>query len=209
MLIASQRALAQRLGAVAPFATPKARLEQYPTPSAIAAELLWHAHMRADLHGRRIIDLGCGGGIFGIGALLLDAQHVAFVDIDPAAIALCERNLASLIGSDERAELIGEDARRYDHNADLLFMNPPFGVRQPHADRAFLDSATRLAPIIYTLHLRSTATYVERFLTKAGYRIEERFVFRFALANTLAGHTRVRHDVDVIAYRAVRPSKSL
>ena len=44
----------------------------------------------------RMVDLGCGSGILGVTALLLDAKHVTAFDLDPKAIeetiALAERN---------------------------------------------------------------------------------------------------------------------
>lgn len=42
--------------------------------------------------GRTVLDLGCGSGILGIGALKLGASHVTAVDIDSNAAAIAERN---------------------------------------------------------------------------------------------------------------------
>ena len=47
-----------------------------------------------DPAGKDVLDMGCGSGILGIGALKLGAAHVTAVDIDSNAAAIAERNLA-------------------------------------------------------------------------------------------------------------------
>ena len=47
-----------------------------------------------DLSGKRVLDLGCGSGILGIGALLLGADKVVACDIDPNARQAAEQNAA-------------------------------------------------------------------------------------------------------------------
>lgn len=44
--------------------------------------------------GKRVLDLGCGSGILGIGALLLGCESCLGVDIDPKAPAVAEANAA-------------------------------------------------------------------------------------------------------------------
>ncbi|BBB27329.1 50S ribosomal protein L11 methyltransferase [Amphritea japonica] len=45
------------------------------------------------LEGKQVVDYGCGSGILGIAALLLGAQHVTAVDIDPQALDASLDNL--------------------------------------------------------------------------------------------------------------------
>ena len=45
-----------------------------------------------DLHGKTVIDYGCGSGILAIAALKLGAKEVYAVDIDPQAILATEEN---------------------------------------------------------------------------------------------------------------------
>lgn len=47
----------------------------------------------ADLNGKTVIDYGCGSGILAIAALLLGAEKVYAVDIDPQAIEATKQNL--------------------------------------------------------------------------------------------------------------------
>lgn len=45
-----------------------------------------------DLHGKRVLDVGCGSGILSIAALKLGAESVDGVDIDPQAITASRQN---------------------------------------------------------------------------------------------------------------------
>lgn len=45
-----------------------------------------------DLHGKTVLDFGCGSGILGIAALKLGASRVVGVDIDPQALQASEDN---------------------------------------------------------------------------------------------------------------------
>ena len=58
------------------WAKPRVELEQYPTPPDIAAHMLLAAAEEGDIEGKLIADLGCGGGVLGIGAALLGAERV-------------------------------------------------------------------------------------------------------------------------------------
>ena len=86
--------LISHLQQVRTWERPNVALEQYPTPPDIAAHMLLAADAEEDLEDSLIADLGCGGGILGIGAALLGAGHVLCVDIDPAALSVAAENVA-------------------------------------------------------------------------------------------------------------------
>ena len=44
------------------------------------------------LEGVSVLDMGCGSGILGIGALLLGAEHATAVDIDENAVKIAVEN---------------------------------------------------------------------------------------------------------------------
>ena len=46
------------------------------------------------MHGKKVLDFGCGSGILGIAALLLGAESVVAVDIDAQAITATRQNAA-------------------------------------------------------------------------------------------------------------------
>ena len=70
------RQLESLLEDVAVFEAPKIALEQFPTSAQLAARIVHVAHGLGDVEGRVVLDLGCGGGVLAIAAVLLGAQHV-------------------------------------------------------------------------------------------------------------------------------------
>ena len=74
-----------------------------------------------DLHGRTVIDFGCGSGVLGIAALKLGAARVVAVDHDPQAV-LATRDNAARNAVDDRIEVLHSDGFA-DHNADLVMAN--------------------------------------------------------------------------------------
>ena len=73
-----------------PNPAPIIKLEQYPTPANIAADIIFHAYIEDDIADRTVLDLGCGTGIFAIGAKLLSASEVLGMDIDGTSLAIAE-----------------------------------------------------------------------------------------------------------------------
>lgn len=63
------------------------------THATTALCLEWLAS--TDLAGTRVVDLGCGSGILGIGALLLGARSVQAIDIDAQALTATRENAAA------------------------------------------------------------------------------------------------------------------
>ncbi|MBI2110499.1 methyltransferase, partial [Candidatus Woesearchaeota archaeon] len=108
-------------------------LEQYETDSEFAAKLLWSAFLHGDIKGKVIADLGCGNGILGIGALLLGAKKVYFVDVCDLGIAKKNASEINL----KNAFFIQKDVREFKQKVDCVIQNPPFGVKKKHADKAF------------------------------------------------------------------------
>lgn len=45
-----------------------------------------------DIEDKVVGDLGCGGGILGIGAAILGSGHTVGIDIDPSALAIAQEN---------------------------------------------------------------------------------------------------------------------
>ena len=94
--IGTKSQLAIALSKLDGFKDPKLRQEQYITDSEIAASVLWSAHLFKDIEGKVIADLGCGTGVLGIGALLLGAKMVLFIDSDKEALAIAKKNVLKL-----------------------------------------------------------------------------------------------------------------
>src|SRR3989344_1050805 len=92
-MVGSKSSLAIVLSSLKVFEGPKVKAEQYPIDSEIAAEVLWQAYLLGDISKVSVADLGAGTGILGIGALLLGAEKVYFVENDSLALETAKENL--------------------------------------------------------------------------------------------------------------------
>ena len=61
-----KRDLEIRLQSVRNFADPDPALEQYMTPATMAADILFTAYSNGDVEGMKVLDLGCGTGMFSV-----------------------------------------------------------------------------------------------------------------------------------------------
>ncbi|MDD1708640.1 MAG: METTL5 family protein [Methanoregulaceae archaeon] len=152
------------------FSDPSPLLEQYQTPAALAARLLFHAALKGDIEGRRVCDLGCGTGVLAIGAVLLGAREVVAVDIDTRSLQTAREN-----ASRARADLLLLQADIKDPetpyrigNCDTVVMNPPFGAQQLHADRPFIDAALTIAPVVYGIFNAGSRYFISSYLAGRG-----------------------------------------
>lgn len=190
------------LSSIPPHPSPKVELEQYATPADLAAPLLFEARALGDIEGKRVADLGCGTGIFAIGAGILGASHVVAVELDPTALGVAQREAARLRTT---AEWVEADVSTWQGEADTVIMNPPFGAQQRHADRAFLDTAMRTAPVVYSLHNAATRTFVESYAAQREFRTTHAWRMAFTLSHQFRHHERASKVVDVVALRLARP----
>ena len=96
-------------------------LEQYSTPSEIAADIVWKAYMLGDVKGKVILDPACGPGFLGIGCLLLGAKEVYFLDVDEKIISILKNNLMKLKIDKNKYEIMNKDIK--DFNKDNFNIN--------------------------------------------------------------------------------------
>jgi putative methylase len=202
--IASKSDLAIFLSRLKGFKKPKADAEQYMTEPEIAAELLWVMKMRNEIDGKTIADLGSGTGILGIGALLLGARKVFLVDKDADAMEAAKQNLDYLKAEGYKlgkAVFVLGDIQMFNERADAVVENPPFGTRQEHADKAFLEKAFATADVVYSFHKTSTEKFVRAVSGDNGFDVAEKADYAFPLKRTQEHHTRRMHRIEVSLYR--------
>lgn len=184
-----------KLESMLPFTDPDASLEQYPTPSVIASDILFAAFINGDVGGLTVNDLGCGTGIFGIGASLLGAETVRGYDISQSALDLAKKNNLSLGATVEfRRCDVSEVADR----ADTTFMNPPFGCQTKRADRPFLDKAMELSSSIYSVHMERTLPFIEEYAVSHGRELVSHRTYKYNIPHTFSFHSRAKQCVDIV-----------
>ncbi len=196
-----RRNLAILLQKLDTFSSPRAELEQYQTPAEVAAHVLFKAYGMRDIEGRIVADLGCGNGIFAIGAARLGAKKVIAIDADPEAVEVARRN-ASSFGM--TVEIHTMDVQDFHQKVDAVFMNPPFGGQRKHADRPFLEAALRCSQVAYSFHNAETRTFVKRMVEDIGGEVELLTTYKFPLHHAHPYHRKDVQDVDVDLYRIVR-----
>ena len=178
----------------------KANLEQYSTPASIASDILWYAYQKGDIEGKKIIDLGCGNGIFAIGAAILGGFAVG-IDIDEEAIKIAEKN-AEKIGV--KVKFIVSDIESINLKGDTVIMNPPFGAQYANrrADRKFLKKAMEIAESIYSLHLEKSIDFIKNFISSHGFSFTIIKKYKFPIKASMNFHKRRIAYFDVIAINA-------
>lgn len=72
--------------------------------------------------GERVLDVGCGSGVLGLGALALGADHLTAVDLKPAAIAAA-RASAGLNGMEADVVVSTDSPASVGGSHDLVFAN--------------------------------------------------------------------------------------
>ncbi|MDY7081143.1 MAG: METTL5 family protein, partial [Halobacteria archaeon] len=160
-----RKTLEIRLERVEGFKEPSPELEQYSTPSHLASRILHFASMNGDLDSDSpVVDLGCGTGIFAIGAGLLGASAVG-VDIDAYTLKTAREN-AHELGVADDTEWVRADVSSLclDLRDATVVMNPPFGAQSRGADRPFLETAERFGRVVYSIHNEGSLDFVEGFV---------------------------------------------
>lgn len=206
--IRSKSGLAIALSRLEVFSEPKVRAEQYVSDSETAAFVLWQAALLGDIRGKVIADLGCGTGLLGIGALLLGAKSVLFVDFDEKAIEKAKKNLLKVksegysVGKNVFiCKDVGQLMKKEAIGIDAVIQNPPFGTKVMHSDILFLEKAIEMAPIVYSFHKSETKAFLERFLAKKNAEITHIWDFKFPIKASFHFHRRQIHRVNVSCIR--------
>lgn len=186
--------LERKLQRVVPHARPRAHLEQYSTPAAVAADMLFIAYSFGDIAGREVTDLGCGTGILSIGAALLGASKVTGVEVDPEAAADARRNIRE---AEVEVEVAEADVRDVRMRADTVIMNPPFGAQRRNADRPFLEAAVRIAPRVYSLHNARTVEFLTSMVRALGREVFFQKRYKFEIPHMFEFHEKRKKEIEV------------
>ena len=177
------------------FSDPDITLEQYVTPSTVAAGLLHFAFMRQDLQGR-VYDLGCGTGVLAIGAKILGASEVTGFDIDEAAITVAKENALMM---DVDVEFICCDVKEVEGRSDTVVMNPPFGAQVRESDRKFLKKASEVGSVTYSIHNGGSEEFIKRFISPNV--ITDSCSIEFPIKRTFNFHQRDTKVINAEMYR--------
>lgn len=168
-------------------------LEQYQTDSELAAELVWLAYQNKDIENKLVADFGCGNGILGIGALLLGAKFVHFLDLDKNSLNICKENLDLLKLKDY--EIICSNVANFNENVNTVIMNPPFGVQKRKADKKFLEKAMAVSNRIYSVHKIESRDFIEKLCSENGFEVLSILERDFIIKKSYKFHKKANYCV--------------
>ena len=198
-----KRDLERALSEIEAHPLPNAYLEQYTTPSKVAAETLYiTAYVYDDIIDKTVVDLGCGTGRLAIGAALLGAREVFGVDVDKIAVRVAQKN-AKRMGVNEKTHWIVADIDVVKGTFDTVLQNPPFGVQRRRADRRFITKSLELSSTIYSFHKggKSNREFIKRFIEGHGGRVTNIFPLKMEIPRMFKFHTKKKKITQVDLYR--------
>ena len=203
MSIRTKQNLEMELSKLKGFEKPSFMLEQYATPAHIAADWIWQMAMRGEVAGKIILDAASGPGILGIGLLLLGAKKVFFVDKDKTIMKTCMDNYNLIKEEFELgdAEFIIEDISLFDEQVDIVVQNRPFGTKERHTDKMFLEKAFSVSHIVYSMHKYSTQKFVESISKDYKFTITDMWRYEFPIKAAFKFHTKPTKNIDVGLWR--------
>ncbi|MEM2968777.1 MAG: METTL5 family protein [Candidatus Bathyarchaeia archaeon] len=207
------------LSQIKPHPSPNVRLEQYTTPTSVAATMLYlAAYTYGDIIGKRVLDLGCGTGRLALGCAFLGAESVVGVDIDKLAVKLAAASSEQL-GFKTKLDWVAGDVNAVSGKFDTAIQNPPFGVQKHGADRVFLEKALQVARSVYSLHnhpftdknlagrlrhaglLRvEAAPFIANFVKERGGLIEAVYAMPLTIPRMFDFHTKARSGIVIDLY---------
>ena len=198
-----KRDLERALSEIEAHPMPKAYLEQYTTPSNVAAETLHlAAYVHDDIIDKTVVELGCGTGRLAIGAALLGAKEVVGVDVDWDSVRVAQKN-AKEMGVKEETHWIVADIDVVKGAFDTVLQNPPFGVQRKRADRRFIIKSLELGGKVYSFHKagESNREFIKRFIEEHGGKITTIFPLEMEIPRMFKFHTKKKKITKVDLYR--------
>ena len=199
-----QRQLEILLQKVPVLSVPIPQLEQYMTTAPIAADIIFTAYQWGDIENKTIVDLGCGTGIFSVGAVCMGAKKVVGFDIDKNVITAA-KNYAKTNAFPITYKL--KDIGAVNTRCDTVLMNPPFGAQKSNtkADRKFIEKAFEISNIIYSLHLKKTIFFLEKMIHALKGEITYQKKYTFPIKWMFEFHEKEVVNYDVTLLRIVTP----
>ena len=213
-----ERALAE----IEPHPLPNVYLEQYTTPSNVAAEALYlAAYVYDDIFEKTVLELGCGTGRLAIGAALLDAKEVFGVDVDGIAVRAAKKT-ADIMSVTEKIHWIVADIDVVKGTFDTVLQNPPFGVQKRTADRKFLQKALEVGKTVYSLHNHprrdkqlikrlkanpgnllqiAPSPFIKKFVESRQGTVKAVYAMLMTIPHMFDFHTKKKHSFIVDLYR--------
>ena len=129
--------------------------------------------------------------------------YLYFVDKDGEVMKICMENYKNIKQEYEvgEAQFITHDISLFDGDIDIVIQNPPFGTKEKHIDKKFLEKAFSVANVVYSMHKLSTKSFVEAISKDFGFKITDFWQFKFPIKAQFKFHQKPVKDVYVGLWR--------
>jgi putative methylase len=199
---------------------PEVRLEQYTTSEQVAANMLYiAAYQNGDIIKKKVLDLGCGTGRLGLGAVFLGAAEVVGIDIHMSAIKVAIENSINS-GLTDGVHWINGDISAITGKFDTVLQNPPFGIQRREADRPFMVKALEVGSSVYSLHSHPevderlikklkanhgvlqvhSSTFLERLIENNNGSIKAVYAMLMTIPHMFDFHKKMKYDFVIDLY---------
>ncbi|GAA5862846.1 hypothetical protein JCM8547_006568 [Rhodosporidiobolus lusitaniae] len=215
--------LEAELQPLATFAAAKRELEQYHTSAHLASRMIFTAATQFDdLDEKDVLDLGCGCAVLGVASVMMGADSVVSVDVDPDALEIAKQNV-KLVEMEEHITFVHAEIgpkggkplaegvplfdpeTMLDRKVDTVVMNPPFGSWRKGIDMVFLEVACSIAETaVYSLNKTSTRDFIEKKAKTFGFEGTVIAQMRYDLPKTMSFHKQKSVDIEVDMWRFER-----
>ena len=99
-----------------------------------------------------------------------------------------------------KAVFVNKDIAKFSNKSDIVVENPPFGVKNKHADRTFLEKAMKVAPVIYSLHKSESKEFIHTLARDNNFEVEEEMELLFPLKASMNYHSRKIYRFNVTLF---------
>jgi putative methylase len=182
------------------YERPNPFIEQYMTPADIAADIIFTACQFGDVQNKIVVDLGCGTGIFSVGASIVGAKEIIGIDIDSKSIEIAKKYAEE---NDFEISYMVQNVNDFQIECDTVIMNPPFGAQKSNqkADRRFIEKGFEIASVIYSLHLTDTVLFIEKMIASLNGEIDFYKDYKFPVKHTFSFHDKKVVEFNVTLLR--------
>lgn len=187
--------LKKELSKVSNFEEPRIGLEQYLTPPALAADVVFTAYMQEDIEGKKVADLGTGTGILAIGAALAGAEKVKAFEKDQEALRQAKEN-AEKLGVEDFIDFEACDVEEVEGSFHTVLMNPPFSV---HSDvgLSFWGKACDVSDSVYGISPSGAREPIKDFVGNSNHEILGVEAYSIGLPPSYGFHTEESRETSV------------
>ena len=92
----------------------------------------------------------------------------------------------------------------FNRKIDVIIQNPPFGTREKHTDKLFLEKAFALSNVVYSFHKLTSKKFIDSLSRDKGFTVKEIMEFDFPLKYSQKFHKKKIQYIAVGCWKMVK-----